>query len=345
MKYFKDYRVLSLPLGFESAEHQLYIKEHSERNQKSTGRTLFVGNVEYSNATSVEAMSDFLTILLESFGAIRSISVSAQGGSCLDCGTADSEGNRCSAWYCGGDFDARISCLANNTARVARFAHVTFESKSTLKYVMAASDSAYSSVFGKVVAKYGVGAGVEASTKGAVVTGNASGCRRWSSAELLDRFRTYKSSPGDRSDLAAIKDEVHSSLRAFEEREKQLLEEQEDDGEGEADDDGFILVKPKTKKKALGGRRNRAVGAGSNQAVQHQQYIQHISPSASSGVSVVGTADTVGAKKRKATELVNFYSFQKRESKAEVLLELRKQFEADREKIAAMKAQRKFKAL
>lgn len=95
--------------------------------------------------------------------------------------------------------------------------------------------------------------------------------------------------------------------------------------------------------KSLSGRRGRTVDAGSNKAVQHQQYIQHIS---SNGAGVGAAAgDAAGSKKRKSSELVNFYSFQKRESKAEVLLELRKQFEADREKIAAMKAQRKFKAL
>ncbi|XP_071797032.1 ribosomal RNA-processing protein 7 homolog A-like [Asterias amurensis] len=48
-------------------------------------------------------------------------------------------------------------------------------------------------------------------------------------------------------------------------------------------------------------------------------------------------------KKREKTELLNFYTFQMRETKREHIAELRKKFEEDKVKIAEMKAARKFK--
>ncbi|XP_074648315.1 ribosomal RNA-processing protein 7 homolog A-like [Tubulanus polymorphus] len=48
-------------------------------------------------------------------------------------------------------------------------------------------------------------------------------------------------------------------------------------------------------------------------------------------------------KKRKEKELLNFYSFQARDSKKEHIAELRKRFEEDKNKIALMRASRKFK--
>ncbi|CAH1795248.1 unnamed protein product [Owenia fusiformis] len=48
-------------------------------------------------------------------------------------------------------------------------------------------------------------------------------------------------------------------------------------------------------------------------------------------------------KKRKDKELLNFYSFQMRESKREHLATLRQKFEEDKQRIAMMKASRKFK--
>ncbi|XP_065303658.1 ribosomal RNA-processing protein 7 homolog A [Dermacentor albipictus] len=48
-------------------------------------------------------------------------------------------------------------------------------------------------------------------------------------------------------------------------------------------------------------------------------------------------------KKRSQKELVNFYSFQIRESKMERIAQLRKKFEEDKRKISLMKASRRFK--
>lgn len=48
-------------------------------------------------------------------------------------------------------------------------------------------------------------------------------------------------------------------------------------------------------------------------------------------------------KKKKDKELKNFYTFQIKEQKIEKLELLRKKFEEDKERVAAMKAARKFK--
>ncbi|CAJ0934859.1 unnamed protein product [Ranitomeya imitator] len=48
-------------------------------------------------------------------------------------------------------------------------------------------------------------------------------------------------------------------------------------------------------------------------------------------------------KKRAQKELLNFYAWQLRNKKKEHLAELRKKFEEDKQKIALMRAQRKFR--
>lgn len=48
-------------------------------------------------------------------------------------------------------------------------------------------------------------------------------------------------------------------------------------------------------------------------------------------------------RRKKQNELLNFYAFQQREGQREKVAELRKKFEQDKERVAEMKARRKFK--
>lgn len=57
------------------------------------------------------------------------------------------------------------------------------------------------------------------------------------------------------------------------------------------------------------------------------------------------TDDNGNARKRKKTELVDFYRFQMKETKMKQLQELRRKFEVDKEKIQKMKLARKFKPM
>ena len=81
----------------------------------------------------------------------------------------------------------------------------------------------------------------------------------------------------------------------------------------EMDDDGFIMAKPRKKRKRQGTTPVHAKGVKRSRS------------------------------STKNKELKNFYRFQMREEKRSKLAELRKKFEEDKEKIAQMKAARKFK--
>ncbi|XP_077562049.1 ribosomal RNA-processing protein 7 homolog A [Haemaphysalis longicornis] len=59
--------------------------------------------------------------------------------------------------------------------------------------------------------------------------------------------------------------------------------------------------------------------------------------------AVIHKVNSAEKKKRSQKELVNFYSFQIRESKMERIAQLRKKFEEDKRRISLMKASRRFK--
>lgn len=83
----------------------------------------------------------------------------------------------------------------------------------------------------------------------------------------------------------------------------------------EADEDGFILVKPKNK------RSLEVTSQASSQNVTAER----------------------SRKKRKAKELKQFYRHQINDMNKDKLISLRQKFEADKQKVAELKLQRKFK--
>lgn len=84
----------------------------------------------------------------------------------------------------------------------------------------------------------------------------------------------------------------------------------------EVDDDGFQLVKPRKKRTRTEELPRR--GSGEKRLRKKK--------------------GTGGSK-----ELKNFYHFQQKEASQKKIFELRKKFEEDKAKVAAMKAARKFK--
>jgi hypothetical protein len=109
-----------------------------------------------------------------------------------------------------------------------------------------------------------------------------------------------------------MKEEVDSYMKDFEEEEeKERLEKIRKSKE--MDDDGFMPVRTKHKTR-------KTTDKGSSRSS--------------------GNARSRGEKKSK--ELKNFYRFQMREEKRETLQSLREQFEKDKERVARMKADRKF---
>lgn len=108
MKVIKGFKVISIPLS-DRAFHHLFIKEHSDKG--SSGKVLFVGNVDILLDMSHEEIDKYLRILFERYGEIESVSISSF------------------------DPDQRI----DNT----RFAHINFNKKSSVKLSLNPSETDY----------------------------------------------------------------------------------------------------------------------------------------------------------------------------------------------------------
>ena len=107
------------------------------------------------------------------------------------------------------------------------------------------------------------------------------------------------------SQLKATADKYMQSFdQKVRERDERLIKLQE------PDEEGWVTVVPKGKKRLTAGEKSVS------------QRVR---------------------RKKKNKELLNFYSFQLRESRREQIAQLRKKFEEDKQKVLSMKAKRKFK--
>lgn len=126
MRHVKGYRILDIPLGPGiDGYHYLYIKEHAggKANKESSGKVLFVGNVEYRINMTNESIDEYLRLLFSRFGDIVGVSVSV---------------------------------LPEDTAVTSKSAHVEFTKKSTLKLALNASDNDYKLACQEVCDQFGV---------------------------------------------------------------------------------------------------------------------------------------------------------------------------------------------
>ncbi|XP_078701188.1 ribosomal RNA-processing protein 7 homolog A-like isoform X2 [Branchiostoma floridae x Branchiostoma belcheri] len=117
----------------------------------------------------------------------------------------------------------------------------------------------------------------------------------------------------DRPDVAELQSELDSYMADYDKRKQEELEKEKAQGE-EPDEEGWITVT----------RHGRTPGAPRTEAMEKKALKRE-------------------KKKRSRRELMNFYTFQIRESKREHIAQLRKKFEEDKDKIAAMKANRRFR--
>ncbi|OCT85357.1 ribosomal RNA-processing protein 7 homolog A isoform X2 [Xenopus laevis] len=115
------------------------------------------------------------------------------------------------------------------------------------------------------------------------------------------------------TDVAELQAEVDEFMKGYDER---VAEEEEKakEEEGVPDEEGWVKVT----------RKGRRPGLARTEAVNIRVTEKE-------------------KRKRAQKELLNFYAWQHRESKREHLAELRKKFEEDKQKIALMRAQRKFR--
>ena len=99
------------------------------------------------------------------------------------------------------------------------------------------------------------------------------------------------------------------------------------------DGDGFVVV---TRKRT--GRSTSTDASGATVGVASAQ------PAADDDAEdAQGESGGARKKKKKQKEMADFYHFQQHERKREGLMKLREQFEQDKERIARMRADRKFK--
>ncbi|XP_041447326.1 ribosomal RNA processing 7 homolog A S homeolog isoform X1 [Xenopus laevis] len=113
------------------------------------------------------------------------------------------------------------------------------------------------------------------------------------------------------TDVAELQAEVDEFMKGYDER---VAEEKAKQEEGVPDEEGWVKVT----------RKGRRPGLARTEAVNIRVTERE-------------------KRKRAQKELLNFYAWQHRESKREHLAELRKKFEEDKQKIALMRAQRKFR--
>lgn len=148
---------------------------------------------------------------------------------------------------------------------------------------------------------------------------------------------------------APSREELQASVGAFMqqfEAEEAARRAEEEARHNQMDADGFVVV---TRKRTGRSTSTDASGAtvGVATAGMQRQYAaaaQEDDGSGGGGAAADGEAGSGARRKRKRPkEMTDFYHFQQHERKREALLKLREQFEADKERIARMRAERKFK--
>jgi hypothetical protein len=169
------------------------LKEHFDHsNPQNAGKVLFVGNVDYFCMMPYEEIQQYLRILFERFGEIESISISEQ----------DSE--------------------------TTRFAHVLFQKKSILKYVLSTmTDADYAAVIQKDVLPY-----LQSVRPVNILEGN--------SLQLI-RQRVQQLFPMYDVDIDEFQKNVNEFMMEFDEKERQELFDRRDT-KNQADEEGFVTV-------------------------------------------------------------------------------------------------------
>ena len=207
----------------------------------------------------------------------------------------------------------------------SRFAHVQFAKASTVKAILNAVASgmlASSTSVAQITRRWGLGSVIKLKT----------------SKELRD---SHPFVDKDRSDM---KREVDQAMAEFEEQE-QLARLERERASRRVDGDGFMPVQHRKKRKRQSEVGGRQGGSGSVSAVGRNRPNKKKALLESSAIvdgTVLGQSGEAQEGKQ-VKSLKNFYGFQQKEEKQNTLLRLRRQFEQDREKVAKLREQRKFK--
>jgi ribosomal RNA-processing protein 7 len=188
----------------------------------------------------------------------------------------------------------------NDIHTISRFAHILFDKKNAIKNIISASDTIFYNIGKELSQKWG--------------PGTYFNIKRKKSIEEVSKMFSYID-----TDPLELQEEVDSFMKEFDENEEMELAERLRQSK-EPDDDGFIKVVNKSKRKRPENDLDENTSARK-----------------------ANTASRSRNKKKKPKELKNFYRFQIKEAKVKQLDDLRKKFEEDKVKVSKMKEDRKFK--
>eukprot|EP01032_Pedospumella_encystans_P009212 gene9212-10867_t len=203
--------------------------------------------------------------------------------------------------------DVSVSQLAADSTANSRCAHLEFTKKSSLKLALTAADDDYATACKEVCEQFGLDV------------------RKKTAGEIKLMFSFVDVNP------AELQEEVDAYMADFDEQEHIMRQEREE-RLNQVDEDGFMPVKNRNKRK-----RSQESGNITNEASDEHNYDSIDTNTRRTG------APRARKQSKKTTELKNFYRFQIKEEKIKDLDNLRKKFAEDRERVAKMKEQRKFK--
>lgn len=181
----------------------------------------------------------------------------------------------------------------------SRFAHILFDKKNIIKNIITSSDTIFYNIGKELSQKYG--------------PCNYFNIKRKKSIEEVSKMFTYID-----ADPIELQEEVDIFMKEFDDKEEMEQAERMKQSK-EPDDDGFIKVISKNKRKRQDNELDENTSARK-----------------------ANTSRTRNNKK-KPKELKNFYRYQIKDAKIKQLEELRKKFDEDKIKVLKMKEDRKFK--
>ncbi|XP_008328540.1 ribosomal RNA-processing protein 7 homolog A [Cynoglossus semilaevis] len=261
------FTVLSLRFDSDSvAQHNLYVKEHKVRAEKSShrplDRTLFVLNIPpYCSEAVVKE-------LFSQFGCVQSVELKDHPGS------SEESGPKLSKFF---------KQAENKGFKVG---YIVFKKPSSVN----------------AAKSHPVDVPLIVSTEEHPVK---TGVQKW--------IQEYRDSFIEPDNLQQI---VDSFMVDYDKRKKEEEEQQSKEAEQQQEDeDGWVKVT----------RGNKATKARPHTEAANQRTLHR------------------ELKKREKKELLNFYTWQHKNTQKEHIAELRKKFEEDKQRIALLRAQRKFK--
>ena len=220
--------------------HQLYMKEHKEDGVSSS--TMFVGNVDLTIGMTYSDIDVYLRDMLEGFGDIASVSVSAASTkeAVAEGGASHSTQTTTSA-----QSNGMLDNKSLTTTRT-RYAHVVFDKKKSVTNALKAADRGDLDAAAMEVGK------------------------RWHSRNTGKNFnkRSRKEISRDFQwrdcgTIDDLKEEVDDYMREFEEGEEKERQERIRKSK-EADEDGFMPVRAKKKaKRSTDSNSSRRKGSSS----------------------------------------------------------------------------------